>query len=452
MRKITRWAAILLAGMMTCTGSGFSTLTYAADASEKKSELATATEEKTNNTIKKVKELGLSKSAKEAAIYLLSADNNPGYSTQWSIISYGMAGYSAPSNYLSYFHNNILQKIKDKNGEFSSSMDYSKLILSTQSLAVMGGTGSTDGNFHGYNLLDGLRDVEEVAKEGISSEVWALLAVTSLEANAQKTDREVAAGNFLIEETSQEASIEDVTDATLVGYWHYRELADHYAIRVLSQAMPDGSYNSDNTEAVDVSLTAQAVLGLTAYREIYGKDLSTSEVTEDALNTGIAASVNALLSQADLALEFDDLDGNRNSESLAWVILAMIASNQRNFDFVKAYQALLAYQNDNGSFCYLYSKQGSNKASNTATYVALMAMSLWRSNKRGKPLVFDFTQTKKDRISIRVPDATSQVIEVAKKTTVTIQKMIPPIMIIMVALVLLIFFACLWLDYSEKKI
>lgn len=274
-------------------------------------------------------------------------------------------------------------------------MDYSKLILSTQSLSVMGGTGSTDGMFHGYNLLDGLRDVEEVAKEGISSEVWALLAVTSLEANAQKTDREVAAGNFLIEETSQEASIEDVTDATLVGYWHYRELADHYAIRVISQAMPDGSYNSDNTEAVDVSLTAQAVLGLTAYREIYGKDLSTSEVTEDALNTGIAASVNALLSQADLALEFDDLDGNRNSESLAWVILAMIASNQRNFDFIKAYQALLAYQNDNGSFCYLYSKQGSNKASNTATYVALMAMSLWRSNKRGKPLVFDFTQTKR---------------------------------------------------------
>ncbi len=162
---------------------------------------------------------------------------------EWLALGLYRSGRSVPAGYYDNVVAYVKEHCNDKGQVSHVSTDNSRLILAL----TAGGKDVT--NVGGHNLLDGLREMKFVKRQGINGAIWALLALDS-------AGYEIPAAPTGAEQTTREKLVGAILAAQLPdGGWdlhHDAQVSDVDLTAMALQALaPYVSSNADVREAVD---------------------------------------------------------------------------------------------------------------------------------------------------------------------------------------------------------
>ncbi len=308
---------------------------------EKKTEQNTKKKEKTkkekSSKTKETKESEISQSTeseddsrlyqamKKTADYIQKSDEVWDRSSQWHMIGLAESQIPISKETAELFYQNMEKTMKEEKGNLSSSKwtEYSKMILAVSAL------GKDATTLAGYPLVERLTEYDKVISQGMNGPIWALIALAS------RTEYQ----------KGKEAVIEQ------------------YLQLLKENELEQGGFSllgkQPGSEA-DADLTAMALLALEKYKDREG-------IPE--LITHTRQKLEAMQDQASGEYESG---GVRNLESTAWACIAFVAAGEDIQD-TRLQNALLSFQNEDGSFCHIKEEQG--KANGMATEQGILALS-----------------------------------------------------------------------------
>ncbi len=243
---------------------------------------------------------------------------NPG---RWTIVAFNAAGATPDSNAVREMKTAVKGNVKTG---YTKITDLAYDILS----ASAGGYDAT--NLADHNLIDLLAGRNDMLQQGANGPIFALLALDSC-------------GYPLPDQAK----------------WSRENLCE----AILTYQTNDGGFRLDDTMGADVDVTAYALMALSRYSE-------NAEVSR-----AIDRAVDWLMQVQNEDASFSSL-GTPCSESTASVIMALISLGIRVYgerfskDGITVYDALLSFQNSDGSFSHIAGGAGNV----LATEQAVMAM------------------------------------------------------------------------------
>ncbi|MBP1551739.1 MAG: hypothetical protein J6C04_05615, partial [Oscillospiraceae bacterium] len=230
---------------------------------------------------------------------------------EWMVIGMARSGMTVPAGYF----NNVVEFIDEEFNahpelEQEVKLHSSKSTENSRVILALTAMGIDPTDVEGYNLINGLADMNYVKYQGINGPIWALIALDS--------------HNYKLVSN-------EVTRDTLI------EL-------ILSKQLSDGGWTLSGAVS-DVDMTAMAVQALAPY---YKKDAKVKAAVDNAL----ARLSNVQKDDG----SFASVDG-KNSESIAQVIVALTAlgiNPEEDTRFIKkgmsAVDALCEYAVSGGGF------------------------------------------------------------------------------------------------------
>ena len=274
---------------------------------------------------------------------------------EWMVIGLARSGRPVPAEY----YENAVEYVRqnaDENGQLhrAKSTENSRLILA---LTAIGADVTYVG---GYNLLEPLKDMNFLAKQGNNGPIWALIALDC-------GNYEIPAGANYIREMLVQA--------------------------VLNLQLADGGW-AFSGETADADMTGMALQALAPYYVQPGE----SPVFAVDVNPAVDAALDCLSQMQFEDGSFGTFDGNGNvvptSESISQVIVALTALGidpQQDARFLKngrsPIDALLDYAVEGGGFRHLleYDRDG------MATEQAYYALTAYDRLLSGKTRLYDMT-------------------------------------------------------------
>ncbi|MCI8387259.1 MAG: hypothetical protein HFE63_02180 [Clostridiales bacterium] len=287
-----------------------------------------------------------------AAEYIKNTVKNPTVGSiggEWAIIGLARGGYSLPQQYWDDYYAEVVEKVKTSKGILHQRKytEYSRVVLALTAIGI----DPTD--VAGYDLLKPLGDFNRTKWQGINGSIWALLALDS--------------GNYIVPENPEAA-----VQAT-------RRM---YIDEILSKQLNDGGW-ALNGDIADPDITAMALQALAPYR------------SQIDVSAAIEAGINCLSLLQNERGGYSSW-GTENAESCAQVIVAMCALgiSQDDERFVKnknsVLQALLSFQNSDGSFRHTLEESESNQMS---TEQGLYALAAVQRSINSQSFLYDMTDT-----------------------------------------------------------
>ena len=162
---------------------------------------------------------------------------NPSYgSTNGEWLVMGLARYGAiTQQFIDTYKSNLTKHLKSCNGVLSTKKytEYSRVIIALTAIE------ENPENFAGYDLLKPLSEFENVASQGLTGVIYALIALDC--------------GDYHIEEPKSSYTGKKTTRERLINY-------------ILSNQLSDGGWSIFGTKA-DVDVTAMAIQGLAAHQD-----------------------------------------------------------------------------------------------------------------------------------------------------------------------------------------
>ncbi len=269
--------------------------------------------------------------------YLESSVADPGVSSiggEWSVLALARNNRMTQSLKDAYMHN-LSERLEETQGVLSTRKytEYSRVVR------VLSALGCNPADVNGYNLLAPLEDFDAVCTQGINGPAWALMAMDSgnYEFSAEKDGC-----------TSRQKLIDYLLEHQLPGGgWGLSDSVDDMTPMILQALAPYYKEREDVRQAVD---TAVMLL---------------SQMQDDEGGFGKAGG----------------------SESVSQVIIALAALDKAYFEdsmFIKngnsVVDALLRYQNEDGSFRHVLS----GSADSMATDQAVLALTTYSCAQEGK--------------------------------------------------------------------
>ncbi len=269
---------------------------------------------------------------------------------EWGIIALSRAGYKLADSYLDDYYNNARKYIKDKfkDGKLhrSKSTENSRLILALTAI------GKDVEDIDGCNLLEGLRDLNYLKKQGVNGPIWALIALDSHGYNPPK---------------AREGEIQ-VTREALID-------------EILRSRLKDGGWSINSLgKKSDPDMTAMALQALSTYKD-------TKEVGL-AIERGLELLSKLQNENAGYSTAFGAGGELENLESSAQVIVALSSLEidpLKDPRFIKNGRSILDAMRDflvaNGGFSHdLLDRSPDGMATEQGTY-ALVAYERFLKNK-----------------------------------------------------------------------
>ena len=288
-----------------------------------------------------------------ALAYAREADIAQGEGFEWEALSLARANDQASASALAGFADAMEQHVKASQGAISNhrSTDYSKAVLSLTA------AGDDARDVAGYNLFEGLADLDFVTAQGVNGPIWALIAVDS------KPEYDIPASQAA-NPCTREALLQAVLDGQGAdGGW---------------QLDAEGSGQGD------VDLTAMALTALAPYY----KDGTRDDVVA-AVDTALAFLSSAQQPDGGFATKY-----GASSESASQVVIALCSLGidpETDARFVKdgatPVANLLSFQDATGGFAHMAGQGGDDVASEQAL-CALVA--LYRL-KLGQTAIYDLS-------------------------------------------------------------
>lgn len=282
--------------------------------------------------------------------YEMNAVTNPSYGSiggEWAILGIARSG-NMNDDYRQAYLGNLKQTLDDCGGVLSSARytDYSRVVLALSAL------GMDATNVYGYPVLQYLGDYDKVTATGVNGAAFALLALDS----RKYKEPDLPSG----------AAVQTTRDL-LIRY-------------ILSHEAAEGGFGVSGAVA-DVDMTAIVLTALAPYRESY-----------PSVNAAVERGITILskLQRENGGYQSYNL---YTSESLSQVLVAMstlqidVTDERFTKNGITVLDALLAYQNEDGSFSHI---QGTG-ANLMATEQALYAMAALLRMKQGQNSLYDMT-------------------------------------------------------------
>lgn len=274
---------------------------------------------------------------------------------EWMVIGLARSGRPVPEGYFAAAEEYVRQNA-DENGQLhrAKSTENSRLILALTAI----GADVTD--IGGYNLLQPLKDMNFLAKQGNNGPIWALIALDC--------------GNYEIP----------------AGANYIREMLVQ---TVLNLQLPDGGW-AFSGDTADADMTGMALQALAPYYVPAGE----SPVFAVDVNDAVDAALDRLSQMQFEDGSFGTFDGNGNivptSESISQVIVALTALGidpQQDARFLKngrsPIDALVDYAVEGGGFRHLLESDRDGMATEQAYY----ALTAYDRLLSGKTRLYDMT-------------------------------------------------------------
>ena len=165
----------------------------------------------------------VSDALQDTANYLQKTTPNPQVGSiggEWAVLGLARGGYTVPSGY----YNNVFSYVKECKGELHSRKytEYARVVLALTAI------GKDPANVGGYDLVEPLRDYDQVIWQGVNGPIFALLALDS--------------GNYAC------------------------DVRQDYIDYILDNEIPGGGWALDGRQA-DVDMTAMALQALAKYQD-----------------------------------------------------------------------------------------------------------------------------------------------------------------------------------------
>ena len=277
----------------------------------------------------------LEKRIERTAVYLQKTVKEPQISSvggEWTMIGLARSGVDVSDGYFEGYYDAVENLVKQKKGNLHGRKytEYSRVALALTAI------GADPSDVAGYDLLKPLEDAEKVNGQGINGPVWALIALDE------------------------------------------KDVCQEYVDMILSEQLTDGGWNLSGAGSADPDVTGMVLQALAKYQE----QPKVKEATEKALSC-----LSRLQEETGGFTSY----GTNNAESIVQVIVALgeLDIPLEDDRFVKngntLLDALLAYQNKDGSF----SHTGDGESNLMATEQGLYGLvSAWR-NLEGKNSLYD---------------------------------------------------------------
>lgn len=267
----------------------------------------------------------------------------------WLVMGLTRSSKDVPAGYF----DNVAAYVK-KNINASGQLDANKSTENSRVILALTAAGFDPQNVGGYNLLNGLSDMDFIKKQGLNGPIWALIALDS--------------HNYGIP----------------AGTASNPTTRDKLVTAILDAQLPDGGWAYSGTVA-DSDMTGMALQALAPYYKLG---------TNDALTSAVNKAIEKLSTMQKDNGAFATYDGTITSESISQVIVALTALGiDPNTDerFVKngfsAVDALLDYAVDGGGFEHLKG-QGMDGMATEQGYYALTSYIRMRD---GKTTLYDMS-------------------------------------------------------------
>lgn len=278
----------------------------------------------------------------DASNWILNQLKNPVYGEEWKIFGIVRGDIKLSENIKNNYYSNLVKVLKEKNGILHryKYTEYSRIIITLTAL------GYDPTNVGGYNLVEKLYNYDEVSKQGINGEIFALIALDT-------KNFEIKGGK-----NSREMLIDGIT----------------------SKQLPDGGFNLSGSNG-DVDITAMAIQALAKYKD----KSNVKESINRALN---------FLSRSQLVSGGFGTSEGETVESNAQVLIALssLGINIDDERFVKnglnLLDAIMKFKADDGGFKHLLMQDNSNAM---ATEQTLMALSSYVRLINGKTNIYDMS-------------------------------------------------------------
>lgn len=273
---------------------------------------------------------------------------------EWMTIGLARSDRKVPAGYYDNVISYVKEKINEKNQlHRAKSTDNSRVIL------ALTAAGYDPANVAGYNLLDGLTEMNYVQKQGINGPIWALIAFDSY-------DYEIPEG--------------DVTRDGLI-------------IEILNAQLEDHGWALSGV-AADADITAMALQALAPYYNSHAE-----------VKTAIDASLERLSTMQYDDGSFGSIDG-KCTESTAQVIVALTAlgiNPETDVRFIKneksVIDALCSYAVEGGGFKHTEGGERDGMATEQGYYALTAYMRLIN----GKTSLYDMSDVVKKEEPV-IPD------------------------------------------------
>ena len=267
----------------------------------------------------------------------------------WLVMGLTRSSKDVPAGYF----DNVAAYVK-KNINASGQLNANKSTENSRVILALTAAGFDPRNVGGYNLLNGLSDMDFIKKQGLNGPIWALIALDS-------HNYSTPAGT-VSNPTTREKLVETILNAQLA----------------------DGGWAYSGTVA-DSDMTGMALQALAPYYKLKTNDKLTSAVDKAIAKLSTMQKDNGA---------FATYDGTITSESISQVLVALTALGiDPNTDerFVKngfsAVDALLDYAVDGGGFEHLKG-QGMDGMATEQGYYALTSYIRMRD---GKTTLYDMS-------------------------------------------------------------
>lgn len=307
--------------------------------------------------------------------YIIDTDSSWDLSSQWHIIGLAETQLPIPEKTTELFYQNMKNVMKEKEGNLSSTKwtEYSKMLIAISAL------GKDATSLAGYPLVERLTEYDNVVSQGMNGPIWALIA--------------------LAEKKEYQKGKEDVIKKYL---------------QMLQENELDGGgfslLGKQSENEADADLTAMALLALEKYKDEAGI-LDLIKRTEKKLEEMQDAESGEYAS-----------GGVKNLESTAWACIAMVAFG-KDLQDSQLQNALLSFQNEDGSFCHIKSEKGTaNEMATEQGLLALAACNLQEQQKKQTGKVEPLCLFQAEKRKIQVETEGKQVYDREETTTQEIKK------------------------------
>ncbi len=276
---------------------------------------------------------------------------------EWVVIGLARSGTGLSEEAEEAYLYNVEKYVKENINE-QGQLDKSKSTENSRILLALTALGENPADFAGYDLIQGLSDMDFVSRQGLNGTIWALIALDSGDYNIP----DVQDGG---RQTTREALLDEI----------------------ISSQTKDGGWALVGDTA-DPDMTGMALQALAAYYE--------DETVKDAADKAVRCL-------SDMQGEDGGYSswGNANSESCSQVIVALTALGiDPNEDerFVKndksLIDALLSFYSDDGGFKHTLDQTAQQASDAMATEQAYYALTAYHRFTKGQTALYDMSDVK----------------------------------------------------------
>lgn len=291
------------------------------------------------------------KGINHASEWTIKNVSEPGYQDEWNIIGLTRGNIEVPSDYYKTYYNNLLEVIKEKQGNLHRSKytEYSRVIIALTAL------GYDPTNVGGYNLVEKLYDFDNVSKQGINGVIFALIAL-------------------------------DTKDFDIKGNLNSREMMINH---ILENQLEDGGFALSGNKG-EIDITAMALQALAKYKHqeniSVAIDKAIKFLSDAQLETGGFKAEESFFKDV-LKYITKNSSVDENVESSAQVLVAINALGIDNTDlkFVKNGKTIvdniMTFKVDDGGFKHLKSESYANAMATEQVLYALVSQNRLENNK-----------------------------------------------------------------------